>query len=126
MVHNTFINAAKGIAITIMTLFLMLFFIEKLVKDNLINNLDSNKCYTRTNHIWGSVRFCRSRRNYFLQILPCSNTYVISMYNYTYEMEMGTQILIYITLRCISSHYYWWSTHIRFFYVFYNLGLINL
>lgn len=33
MVHNTFINAAKGIAITIMTLFLMLFFIEKLVKD---------------------------------------------------------------------------------------------
>ena len=33
MVHNTFINAAKGIAITIMALFLMLFFIEKLVKD---------------------------------------------------------------------------------------------
>lgn len=33
MVHNTFINAAKGIAITIMTLFLMLFFTEKLVKD---------------------------------------------------------------------------------------------
>lgn len=33
MAHNTLINAAKGIAITIMTLFLILFFIEKLVKD---------------------------------------------------------------------------------------------
>lgn len=33
MIHNSLINAAKGIAITIMTLFLMLFFLEKLVKN---------------------------------------------------------------------------------------------
>ena len=33
MVHNTLVNAAKGIAVTIMALFLMLFFIEKLVNN---------------------------------------------------------------------------------------------
>ncbi|WP_455664895.1 hypothetical protein [Phocaeicola sp.] len=33
MIHNTFINAAKGVSVTITALFLMLFFLEKLVKD---------------------------------------------------------------------------------------------
>lgn len=33
MVHNTLINAAKGIAVTIMALFLMLFFLQKLVNN---------------------------------------------------------------------------------------------
>lgn len=33
MVHNTMINAAKGIAVTVMALFLMLFFLEYLLKD---------------------------------------------------------------------------------------------
>lgn len=33
MVHNSIINAVKGIAVTFMALFLMLFFLEKLLKD---------------------------------------------------------------------------------------------
>ena len=33
MVQNTLINAAKGIAVTVMALFLMLFFLEKIIKN---------------------------------------------------------------------------------------------
>lgn len=33
MIHNSIVNAAKGIAVTVMTLFIMLFFLEKILKD---------------------------------------------------------------------------------------------
>ena len=33
MIHNSLTNALKGIAVTVMTLFIMLFFLEKILKD---------------------------------------------------------------------------------------------